>query len=200
MRYIFSLLLVVCLLFSAMPVGDGFIAMSGGLHLEGLKILITEVHKPEWKIAYRYGVDCKPEDRQNEEALKAAISTSLRTWLEPLKELNPDRPIVDRFVYELQPDYDPSKPRGQDNVEGWQAVDLRVAFICTQGTSKALVGRLYSPNLLIQRGTEVTPQLFYSLIHELVVTPSAWLILISVQALCAIEAGCIGHQVISPRQ
>ena len=83
MRYIFSLLLVVCLLFSAMPVGDGFIPLAFGLNLEGLKLLITEVHKPEWKIAYRYGVDCKPEDRQNDEALKEAISSSLRNWLKP---------------------------------------------------------------------------------------------------------------------
>ena len=102
---------------------------------KGLKLLITEVHKPEWKIAYRYGVDCKPEDRQNGEALKDAISASLRSWLEPLKDLNPDRPIVDKFVYELQPDYDPNQPN--DNLEGWRAVDLRVGFSCSYGTSKA---------------------------------------------------------------
>ena len=164
-RYIFSLLLVVCLLFSATPVGDGFIALS--LQLEGLKILITRVHEPEWKIAYRYGVDCKPEDRQNDEALKEAISASLRAWLEPLKELNPDLPIVDKFVYELQPDYDPNQPRGEDNLEGWRSVDLRVAFVCTLGTSRVLVGRLYPPSLLIWEGTEITPLLLYSLIHEL---------------------------------
>ncbi len=164
MRYIFSLLLVVCLLFSAMPVGDGFIALSGGLQLEGLVILINEVHKPQWKIAYRYGVDCQPEDRQNDEALKDAISASLRTWLEPLKELNPDRPIVDKFIYELQADYDPNTPK---ELEGRRAVDLRVTFICTQAGSEALVGRLYSPDLLIRTGTKVTPNLRYYLVHEL---------------------------------
>ena len=167
MRYIFSLLLVVCLLLSAMPVGDGFIALSGGLHLDGMKILITEVHKPEWKIAYRYGVDCKPEDRQNGEALKEAISASLRTWLETLRELNPDRPIVDKFVYELQPDYDPDIHRSKDNLEGWRAVDLRVAFVCTPGRSGALIGRLYPPDIRIQEGTKVRPSMFYALVHEL---------------------------------
>ena len=165
MRYIFSLLLVVCLLFSAMPVGDGFIVATFGLQLEGLKLLITEVHKPEWKIAYRYGVDCKPEDRQNGEALKEAISSSLRNWLKPLKALNPDRPIVDKFVYELQPDYDPNKPN--DNLEGRRSVDLRVAFSCTQGRSRAGIGRLYPPDLRMMRGTKVTPPMFYSLTHEL---------------------------------
>ena len=149
------------------PTQGKFIALTFGLQLEGLKLLILKVHEPQWKIAYRYGVDCQPEDRQNGKALKEAISSSLRTWLKPLKELQPERPIIDEFIYELQPDYDPSKPRGQDNVEGWQAVDLRAAFICTQGTSKALIGRLYSPNLLIRRETEVTPHLLYSLTHEL---------------------------------
>ena len=165
MRYIFSVLLVVCLLFSATPVGDGFIVATHGLQLEGLQLLILKVHEPEWKIAYRYGVDCKPEDRQNDEALKEAISSSLRVWLAPLKGLNPERPIVDKFVYELQPDYDPNQP--SDNLEGWRAVDLRVGFECTQGTSKAGIGRLYPPDLRMKRGTKVTPNTHYSLTHEL---------------------------------
>ncbi len=166
--YIFSLLLGVCLLFSATPVGDGFIVATFGLQLEGLQLLILKVHEPEWKIGYRYGVDCKPEDRQNGEALKEAISLSLRNWLEPLKELNPERPIVDKFVYELQPDYDPNQPN--DNLDGWRAVDLRVAFACPQGIhprSGAGIGRLYPPDLRMQRGTKVTPPMFYSLTHEL---------------------------------
>ena len=138
-RYIFSVLLVVYLLFSATPVGDGFIPLAFGLNLERFKMLITKVHEPEWKIGYRYGIDWKPEDRQNDEALKDAISTSLRLWLEPLKELNPDRPIVDKFVYELQADYDPNIPIGEDNLEGLRSVDLRVTFECTLGRSVALV-------------------------------------------------------------
>ena len=166
-RYIFSVLLLACLLFSATPVGDGFIVATHGLSLEGLKILITKVHEPEWKIAYRYGVDCKPEDRQNDEALKEAISSSLRTWLKPLKELNPDRPIVDKFVYELQPDYDPDTPK---ELEERRKVDLRVAFTCPQGIhprSGVLIGRLYPPDLRIRQGTKVTPIMHYALTHEL---------------------------------
>ena len=96
--------------------------------------------------------------------MKDAISTSLRTWLEPLKELNPDRPIVDKFIYELQADYDPNTPK---DLEGRRAVDLRVAFVCTQAGSEALIGRLYPPDVLLRRGTEVTPNLRYYLVHEL---------------------------------
>ena len=163
-RYIFSVLLVVCLLLSAAPVGDGFIVATGGLHLDGLKLLILKVHAPEWKIAYRYGVDCKPEDRQNGEALKAAISSSLRTWLEPLKELNPDHPIVDKFVYELWSDYDPNQPK---DLERLREVNLQVTFECTQARSGAQINRGYPPDVVMRQGTETTFLLLSDLIHEL---------------------------------
>ncbi len=164
MRYIFSLLLVVCLLFSATPVGDGFIALSGGLQLEGLQLLILKVHEPEWKIGYRYGADCKPEDRQNGEALQEAISTAIRAWLKPLKELNPDRPIVDKFVYELQADFI-SHPL--EELEGLRTVDLRVTFACTKGISSAPIGRTYPPAVFMRLGTEITPWMLPILIHEI---------------------------------
>ena len=146
------------------PTQGKFIPAAFGLSLEGLKLLITKVHEPQWKIAYRYGVDCQPADRQNGQALTEAISSSLRTWLEPLKELQPERPIVDKFVYELQPDYDPNTPK---DLEGRRAVDLRVAFVCTQARSGTLVGRLYPPDVRMRRGTKVTPIMHYSLTHEL---------------------------------
>ena len=149
------------------PTQGKFIALSFGLQLEGLKLLITKVHEPQWKIAYRYGIDCKPEDRQNGKALTETISSSLRAWLKPLKEMQPARPIVDNFIYELQSDHDPNAPTELDNLEGWRTVDLRVAFVCTQERSRARIGRLYSPDLIIRRGTEVTPIMLYTLIHEL---------------------------------
>ena len=161
-RYIFSVLLIACLLFSATPVGDGFIPFWP--NLKGLKLLITKVHAPEWKIGYRYGVDCKPEDRQNDEALKAAISASLRTWLEPLKELNPDHPIVDRFVYELWPDYDPNQPK---DLEKLRTIDLQVTFACTLARSEAQINRGYPPAMIIRKGPEITPWMLSALTHEL---------------------------------
>ncbi len=192
MRYIFSLLLVVCLFFSATPVGDGFMTALMGPHaieinwdpqVLGHKWLISRVHEPEWKIGYRYGVDCKPEDRQNDEALKEAISFSIRRWLEPLKELNPDRPIVDKFVYELQADFTPLSLEEREELEGlpidelerWRdenlkeirSVDLQVTFECTQGISYAAIGLIYPPAVFMQRGTEIKGGMLPVLIHEL---------------------------------
>ncbi len=164
MRYIFSILLVVCLFFNATPVGEGFIVASFGLHLDGLELLILKVHEPQWKIGYRYGAECTPEDRQNGEALTEAISASLRTWLKPLKELNPERPITDSFVYELQADFNPNLP---EDLEGLRAVDLRVTFRCTQGISSAPIGRIYPPQVVMQHGAEIVPSLLSILTHEL---------------------------------
>ena len=164
MRYIFSILLVVSPLFSITPVAHGFILLTFGLQLDGLELLILKVHKPQWKIGYRYHVDCKPAERQNGKALTETISASLRTWLEPLKELQPERPIVDRFVYELQADFNPNQP---EDLEGLQAVDLRVTFECTQGASGAPIGRIYPPAVIMRVGTEVTPWMHFVLTHEL---------------------------------
>ena len=163
--YIVVVLCAACIV--RKPTQGKFIPASFGVSLQKLKTLTAKVHEPQWKIAYRYGVDCKPEDRQNGKALTGAISSSLRTWLKPLKELNTERPIIDKFVYELQPDYDPNQPINKDNLEGWRAVDLRVAFECTQGIAGALVGMLYPPNLRIRRGTEITARMLGSLAHEL---------------------------------
>ena len=163
MRYLFRILLVVSLFFSVMPIVHGFITHTSS-DLE-IKLLILKVHKPQWKIGYRYSVECTPADRQNGKALTEAISTSLRTWLELLKELNPERPIVDSFVYELQADYDPNKPN--DNLEGLRAVDLRVTFSCTVGVSSAPIGIIYPPEVHMRLGTEITPLLLSTLTHEL---------------------------------
>ncbi len=132
--------------------------------VEELQLLILKVHEPEWKIGFRYGVDCKPEDRQNTEALQEAISFSIRRWLEPLKELNPARPIVDKFVYELQADF---ISRELEDIEGLRAVDLRVTFKCEQGRSYAAIGRIFPPAVFMRLGTEVTPRMLSVLIHEL---------------------------------
>ena len=130
------------------------------------------IFKPEWKIGYRYGADCKPEDRQNDKALKDAISASLRVWLEPIKELQPAHPIVDKFIYELQTDFDPVQPGGtvardiEAEIQGLRRVDLRVTFQCTQGISTAGIGILFSPEVIMRLGTEITPALLSVLTHE----------------------------------
>ena len=166
-RCIFSMLLVVSVLFSGTPVVHGFhIILDEGGGRE-LKVLMSGIFQPEWKIAYRYGVDCKPIDRQNDEELKKAISASLRVWLKPLEELQLKRPIVDEFIYELQPDFDPDQP---DDLEALRRVNLRVTFECTRGgrpIAEALDGPLFPPEVFMRFGTQITPPWRALLLHEI---------------------------------
>ena len=159
--------LVGCLSFSFTPVVHGFITGAGARTLHEHKLLISDIFQPQWKIGYRYGVDCKPEDRQNGEELKEAMSAALRTWLEPLKELQLGQPIVDKFVYELQPDFDPDQPVDLDQLlEQRRGENLRVTFECTQGRSVAGRGTLAPPSVTMRLGTEITPALLSVLTHE----------------------------------
>ena len=132
--------------------------------VDELKLLILKIDKPQWKIGYRYSTDCKSSERQNGKALTEAISFSIRRWLKPLKELNPDRPIVDKFIYELQADF--ISPPLED-VEGLRAVDLRATFKCERGLSYAAIGRIYPPAVFMKLGTEVKGLMLPTLIHEL---------------------------------
>ena len=54
-----------------------------------MNVLIHRVDKASWKIGYRYGSECKSEDRQNDKALQEEITTILRTWLKPLRDMKP---------------------------------------------------------------------------------------------------------------
>ncbi|MDE0426328.1 MAG: ankyrin repeat domain-containing protein [Candidatus Poribacteria bacterium] len=181
MRYIFGVLLVVPLLFSGTPVVHGFATDGFSPHHLEVKVLMPHIFKPQWKIGYRYHIDCKPEERQNGKELEDAMSASLRSWLEPLKELQPGRPIVDRFVYELQPDFDPNQfnqfdrnqPEDVDRIreilrEEFGDIDLRVTFECTLApTSFARIGELFPPMVVMRMGTtEVTPMMLAVLTHE----------------------------------
>lgn len=165
--------LVGCLFFSGTPVAHGFITVSGGRQLDELKFLTKNIFKPQWKIGYRYHTDCTPAERQNGEELMEAMTASLRAWLEPLKDLHPERPIVDKFVYELQPDFNPINPGDHYNAnqpedfEGWGEVDLRVTFMPTQEEpSIALIGLIFQPAVFMRLGTKLTPTMLYVLTHE----------------------------------
>ena len=151
------------------PTQSKFIPLAFGLNLERLKLLINKVHAPQWKIGYRYGIDCKPAEKQNDKALTEAISSSLRTWLKPLQELQSKRPIVDKFVYEKWSDYDPDPNLVVTNQERETvlASDLRAAFECTQASSGAQIGRIAPPRVVIRVGTEIKPMLLSALTHEL---------------------------------
>ena len=178
----FTVVLVGCLCFNVTPVVHGFITMSGGRQLDSLNILMKKVHEPQWIIGYRYGAECTPEERQNGEALEEAMTLALRTWLEPLRELETEQPIVDKFIYVLQPDFyfvqDGDSYNGKVNPDGsytpeleedlkaWREVDLRVNFVCALSGGYAAIGDRLPPAVVILGGTKLTPLMTSTITHE----------------------------------
>ena len=133
-------------------------------HFHSDHLLIKKIAKTEWKIVYRYEAQCPPEDRQNGKALEEAMSKALQAWLQPLRELQPARPLTRNFRYELQKDFDADQPH---NFAGLLAVDVRITFVCRRGNSSILLGGGIPPDIYMREGTKITPPLFSSLLHEL---------------------------------
>lgn len=152
-RIFSSLVLASCLLLWLTPAAHGFM----WLELDGKQpetILINKVHAPHWDIAYKYADDCPPEQRDNDEALTAAATEALQMWLQPLRNYA-KRPIVDDFRYQLNDDMG--------------AGDFNIIFDCEIGVSFAFIpfDPPSVPAIVIQQGTEVTPNFMIDLVHEI---------------------------------
>ena len=130
---------------------EKFIALE---HERGVRpnIMVDKVHAPHWDIAYSYGDDCLPEEKNNDAALTAAVTEALQIWLQPLRDYA-ERPIVNDFRYRLSANR--------------HAGDLTIIFRCQQGRSGAAVGRGIPPHIKLRAGIKVTPAFMASLVHEM---------------------------------
>ena len=123
--------------------------------------LIRRVHKAEWVIGYRYADNCPPKSRNNGQAIEEAITTSLRAWLQPVRDLNTGKPVVDDFRY--VPNF-VIKDRAE-----LKLYDLAVELYCDFGKSSALVGadETVPPLIKLHRGTAVDRSFTGVLLHEI---------------------------------
>ena len=149
MRYIFSILLVVSLLFSVTPIVHGFMAYEH--HGVRYRNLAWRVHRKHWDISYRYGNDCSADQKRNPQELEQAITKALRMWLAPLRPLT-KRPIVNDFRYHLNADL--------------AEVDMRITFECKISFSFARLNNRKNPDIVLREGTEV-PLIMSSIVHEI---------------------------------
>ena len=115
-------------------------------------IMMDKVHELHWDVAYSYGDNCLPEERNNDEALTAAVTEALQIWLQPLRDYA-KRPIVADFRYRLNADR--------------RAVDLSVIFYCKLGQSSVGVGPGAPPRIGMRNGVQVTPAFMSVLVHEM---------------------------------
>ena len=155
--------LAVYLCLVTLPATQGFIAFDHKNPRTRRKMnnLIRRVHKAEWVIGYRYMDNCPPESRKNGQAIEEAITTSLRAWLQPVRELNTGKPVVDDFRF--VPDY-----VIKEDAEV-KLYDLRIIFFCDFGESGALViaREDFPPEIQMHRGTRVNDQFASILLHEI---------------------------------
>ena len=159
------LILAGYLLLNTAIAAQGFITSEQTHGIDGrFNLLIRKIDKPRWTIGYRYGAECLPEDRQNGKKLEETITAVLRAWLQPLREMQPARPITDDFRYVLQPDFNGD---WFGDHGGLLAVDTRITFECRQGISLVLRSQVAPPEVYMRVGTEITPLLVATLTHEL---------------------------------
>ena len=170
-RYIFSILLVMFVLFSVTPVVHGFVPIAAKQEaLDLMNLLMKKVHEPQWKIGYRYSAECQPADRENSKELEEAIATALRLWLKPLRDLQPQHQIVDSFQFQLQQDYTGQGDMHSyvnENIAELRAVDLRVTFQCIEELSFATISTGLPPQVFMRLGTKITKTMSFVLMHEL---------------------------------
>ena len=187
-RLFLTLIVMVWLSVNLLPVADGFIAGDHRIpgHLKRkVNSLIRRVHKDQWVIGYAYagpewgepaGV-CPPEARNNGPAIEETIETALRAWLQPVKDLNTGKPVVDDFRF--VPNFfirdaealikDENGIYVKDIEAKLQLYDLRIYFFCNFEKSAALTraDEAIPPAILMRKGTEVTPRFAGELLHEL---------------------------------
>ena len=155
----------VWLWLGALPATQGFMAYDHQRlfpeHLRRkMNNLIRRVHKAEWVIGYRYMDNCPPKSRNNGKAIEEAITTSLRAWLKPVRDLNTGKPVVDDFRF--VPDFE-IKDRAE-----LKLYDLTIYFYCDFGQSSALVAaHEIPPAIKLHRGTVVDNHFKFSLLHEI---------------------------------
>ena len=162
-----TLALAVYLCLGALPATEGFMAFDHQRRLSErikrkLNNLIRRVHKEQWVIGYRYADNCPPNARNNGQAIEEAITTSLRAWLQPVRELNTGQPVVADFRYVPNLVFPLSEAERK-------SYDLLISFFCDFGTSHALVvaDEAKPPYIKLHRGTYVNDQFAGVLLHEI---------------------------------
>ena len=165
-----TLLLSACIIRNRPPTESKFINYERYLEMKLEHILLRKIAMPRWTIGYRFAEVCSDEFRKREDKFKDMISSVLRAWLQPLRELRPARAITDDFHYVHQKDYkgldkaDHAKDR--QTVRGLEA---RVTFLCRGDmNSFAAVVDGEPPEVYIHRRENDPDRAFsFDLSHEL---------------------------------
>ena len=131
---------VVCLWFSFIPIAHDFASSSHHIFKMRRNDLIKQVHEDHWDIGYEYADDCLPDNQPKAKDLEEAITEALQVWLQPLRDMKTQKPIVNTFHFKV------GKEAGAIK---WEEADLIIQFYCgkPQGRSRGEGVRLRARDL-----------------------------------------------------
>lgn len=153
-----TFIVVGYLFFSPLLTASGF--LKDQFWRDEMKYLIDIVHKDHWTIAYAYGGLCSEEKRAGAKELEAQITRALRIWLQPLREIETQTPIVDDFRYEQYDDITPE-------VRAKAGIDFFVKETCEKGRSSASTAAKFPPLIAVRSGNSPMDYIHLGIIvHE----------------------------------
>lgn len=147
---------MVCLLLSTTPTAHDFL-----LHQrwhDDHKILMKIVHEPHWDIIYVFGAECPEFRKANGKEFEEDIVKAIQLWLQPLREYNAGKYIVNDFRFQH---HDLVPP-----LEIQEKADLIIIDKCIAGRSSAGLGVRRSSGIALRTGLDVDAR-FNVLVHEL---------------------------------
>ena len=155
---------VVCLWFSFIPTAHDFAALPH--HLDSwFRLLIDSVHNEHWDIAYAFSEECPEDRRAQAKELEEAITFALQTWLQPLREIETQAPIVNEFRFHQLPEPITLNMLKQPELAH---LDLVVHIFCKGGRSSAGLTPREAARLTINAKIKIgTPGHTFILIHEI---------------------------------
>ena len=164
-QILLTLAVAIGVLLSSAPTTDGFMALdhrTREAYKRRFNNLIRRVHKDQWVIGYWYADNCPSEAKNNGPAIEETIEAALRAWLQPVKDLNTGKPVVDDFRFMPHMKIEPL-----DEVE-LLLYDLTIILFCDFSRSHALTAadEAISPQIQMHQGTEVDDR-FIELRHEI---------------------------------
>ena len=155
---------VVCLWFSFLPTAYDFASLKHHMGAGGVVLLINSVHDEHWDIAYYLAEEC-PEDRHAQtQELEEAITFALQTWLQPLREIETQAPIVNEFRFQQLPELISFEMLQRPE---WAHLDLGVNDTCKSGLSKASVLVHLPPRVFMRVPANIDGRYISVLIHEI---------------------------------
>ena len=157
---------VVCLWFSFIPIAHDFATLNHHLDLRGIRVLIDSVHDERWDIGYYLAENCSEERHAQTKELEEAITFALQTWLQPLREIETQAPIVNEFRFQQLPELISFEMLQRPE---WAHLDLGVNDTCVGGRSTAGMLPNLPPRIFIREDDDniEAPRYIYALIHEI---------------------------------